>query len=160
MPRHNNFTNLEMRDMLCVYVQENYSCLAAARRYREMYRNRVQPNRQTFSNIFRRLGETGQFDNLSLCFFEHRSIMVRFTGQELLVFLPFVFNVLFDLFVPPIGFIIFFYVPVSYCFFGRFPHTLLDIFIVFCNVIKLLYLEFLVESFLIQLFGTFVIKAL
>lgn len=61
MPRHNNFSNLEMRDMLCVYVQENYSCLAAARRYEEMYPNRVQPNRKTFSNIFSRLGETGQF---------------------------------------------------------------------------------------------------
>lgn len=61
MPRHNNFTNREMRDMLCVYVQENYSCLAAARRYREMYPNRVHPNRKTFSNIFIRLGDTGQF---------------------------------------------------------------------------------------------------
>ncbi|KAF2895396.1 hypothetical protein ILUMI_10779 [Ignelater luminosus] len=61
MPRHNIFTNLKMRDMLCVYAQENYSCLAAARRYREMYPNRVHPNRQTFSNIFSRLGDTGQF---------------------------------------------------------------------------------------------------
>ncbi|KAF2897081.1 hypothetical protein ILUMI_09108 [Ignelater luminosus] len=61
MPRHNNFTNLEMRDMLCVYSQKDYSCLAVARRYREMYPNRVQPNRQTFSNIFCRLGNTGQF---------------------------------------------------------------------------------------------------
>ncbi|KAF2888199.1 hypothetical protein ILUMI_17974 [Ignelater luminosus] len=50
-----------MRDMLYVYAQENYSCLAAARRYREMYPNRVQPNRQTFSTIFSRLGDTGQF---------------------------------------------------------------------------------------------------
>lgn len=61
MPRHNNFSNFEMRDMMCVYVQENYSCRAATRRYLQMYPNRAQPNHQTFRNIFIRLGETGQF---------------------------------------------------------------------------------------------------
>lgn len=61
MQRPNVFSNTEMRDMLCVYAQENYSCLAATQRYGEMYPDRVQPNHQTFRNIFRRLGETGQF---------------------------------------------------------------------------------------------------
>ncbi|KAF5286247.1 hypothetical protein FQA39_LY16344 [Lamprigera yunnana] len=47
-----------MRAMLCVYAQENYSCLAAPRRYREMYLNGVQPNRKTFGSIFKRLRDT------------------------------------------------------------------------------------------------------
>lgn len=61
MPRHNHFSNQEMRDMICVYAQERFSGQAASRKYREMYPNRRQPNRKIFQNIYNRLGETGSF---------------------------------------------------------------------------------------------------
>lgn len=57
MSRHNNFSIVEMRDILCVYAEENYSY--RARRYEQMYPNRVQLNHQIFRNTFSRLGESG-----------------------------------------------------------------------------------------------------
>lgn len=44
MPRHNDFTNEEMRDMICVYARANFSGFAAARVYRQTYPGRRQPN--------------------------------------------------------------------------------------------------------------------
>lgn len=61
MPRHNNFSNRDMRDMICVYVQNNFSGRAAARRYSLQYPNRIQPDHKIFKDLFRRLGETGSF---------------------------------------------------------------------------------------------------
>lgn len=61
MPRHNQFTNEEMRDMICVYAQGNFCGRSAARRYELIYPNRRQPNHKIFANLFRRLGETGSF---------------------------------------------------------------------------------------------------
>lgn len=59
MPRHNDFSNNEMRDMICVFAQSNYSGPAAARRYSQLYPNRRQPNYKLFRNLYNRLGETG-----------------------------------------------------------------------------------------------------
>lgn len=61
MPRHNEFSNNEMRDMICVFAQENFNGLASARRYLELYPNRRQPNHKLFRNLYNRLGETGSF---------------------------------------------------------------------------------------------------
>lgn len=61
MPRHNDFTNEEMRDMICVYARANFSGFAAARVYRQTYPGRRQPNYKIFQNLFNRLGETGSF---------------------------------------------------------------------------------------------------
>ena len=61
MPRHNLFSNAEMRDMLCVYAQENFNGRGAQRRYSELYPNRRQPDFKIFKNIYDRLGETGTF---------------------------------------------------------------------------------------------------
>lgn len=61
MPRHNLFANNELRDMICVYAQENYNSCAAARRYSELYPNRVRPGRKIFQRIYTNLGERGCF---------------------------------------------------------------------------------------------------
>ncbi|KAL1493629.1 hypothetical protein ABEB36_009329 [Hypothenemus hampei] len=61
MPRHSLFSNAEMRDMVCVYAQENFVGRRAHRRYFELYPNRRQPDRGLFQNLFNRLGETGSF---------------------------------------------------------------------------------------------------
>lgn len=61
MPRHNLFSNAEMRDMLCIYAQENFNGRSAGRRYQALFPNRRQPNRKLFQNIYGRLGETGSF---------------------------------------------------------------------------------------------------
>lgn len=61
MPRHNNFSNAEMCDMVCVYAQANYTGRVAAQRYLQLYPNRRQPHYKTFKNIYDRLAETGQF---------------------------------------------------------------------------------------------------
>jgi hypothetical protein len=61
MPRHLLFSNSEMRDMVCVYAQENYSGLRACRRYAQLYPNRRQPDFKLFKNVYQRLGETGSF---------------------------------------------------------------------------------------------------
>ncbi|XP_023310007.1 uncharacterized protein LOC111691430 [Anoplophora glabripennis] len=61
MPRHNNFSNSEMRDMICVFAQANFNGHAAARRYEHMYPNRLQPNYKLFRNLYNRLGESGSF---------------------------------------------------------------------------------------------------
>lgn len=61
MPRHNNFSNSEMRDMVRVYVQENCCGRRARRTYLRLYPNRALPNHQTFKNIYDRLGESGEF---------------------------------------------------------------------------------------------------
>lgn len=61
MPRHNDFSTSEMRDMICVFAQTNFSGLAAARRYLQLYPNRRQPNHKLFRNLYNRLGETGSF---------------------------------------------------------------------------------------------------
>lgn len=61
MPRHNNFSNTEMRDIVCIYAQKNYNARAASRRYLELYPDRIQPNHKTFRNVYERLGETGKF---------------------------------------------------------------------------------------------------
>ena len=61
MPRHNLFTNLEMRDMLCVYAQVNFNGRHARRRYQEIFPDRQQPNHKLFQRIYSRLGETGSF---------------------------------------------------------------------------------------------------
>lgn len=61
MPRHNNFTNNEMRDMICVYAQANFCGRRARRTYLRLYPNRAPPNHQTFKSIYDRLGETGEF---------------------------------------------------------------------------------------------------
>lgn len=68
MPRHNVFTNEEMRDMVCVYAQENFNGYGARRRYLELYPQRRPPGPKLFQNLYARLGETGSFrpkrDNL------------------------------------------------------------------------------------------------
>lgn len=68
MPRHNNFSNIDMRDMIAVYCQQNFNGLAAKREYLRRYPDRLQPNHQTFKHLFRNLGESGSFrpkrDNL------------------------------------------------------------------------------------------------
>lgn len=61
MPRLNQFANNELRDMICVYAQENYNGRAAVRRYAELYPNRMVPNRRIFQRLFTQLGETGSF---------------------------------------------------------------------------------------------------
>ncbi|XP_050305585.1 uncharacterized protein LOC126742824 [Anthonomus grandis grandis] len=61
MPRHNLFSNAEMRDMLCVYAQANFNGCEAYRRYSELYPNRRQPDFKIFKNLYDRLGETGTF---------------------------------------------------------------------------------------------------
>lgn len=61
MPRHNDFSNSEMRDMVCVFAQTDFNGLAASRRYLELYPNRRQPNHKLFRNLYNRLGETGCF---------------------------------------------------------------------------------------------------
>lgn len=61
MPRHNLFSNEEMRDMVCVYAQSDFVGRRALRRYLELYPNRRQPNRKLFQDLFNRLGETGTF---------------------------------------------------------------------------------------------------
>lgn len=61
MPRHNEYTNSEMRDMICIYAQENFNSRAAARRYGQQYPNRRQPDRHIFQRLYARLGETGSF---------------------------------------------------------------------------------------------------
>lgn len=61
MPRHNLFSNSDMRDMICVYAQENFNGRRALRRYTRMYPNRRHPNFKTFQNLYQRLGETGSF---------------------------------------------------------------------------------------------------
>ena len=59
MPRHNLFSNEEMRDMVCLYAQENFNGRRAHRRYLERYPNRRQPDFKIFKNLYDRLGETG-----------------------------------------------------------------------------------------------------
>lgn len=54
MPGRNQFGNAELRDMICVYAQEMYNSLAAARKYAELYLNC-----KIFHRIFTQLGETG-----------------------------------------------------------------------------------------------------
>lgn len=61
MPRHSNFSNEEMRDMVCIYAQENYNGRGACRRYLEMYPDRRQPDYKLFKNLYDRLGEMGSF---------------------------------------------------------------------------------------------------
>ncbi|KAJ8942119.1 hypothetical protein NQ318_000714 [Aromia moschata] len=61
MPRHNLFSNEEIRDMVCVYSKENFNGRRAYRRYLEMYPNRRQPDFKIFKNLYDRLGETGSF---------------------------------------------------------------------------------------------------
>jgi hypothetical protein len=61
MPRHNEFTNSQMRDMIVIYVEERFSGRAAKRRYEELYPNRRQPSHTLFAALFRRLGESGSF---------------------------------------------------------------------------------------------------
>lgn len=61
MPRLNKFSNRDLRDMVCVYAQENYNSRAALRRYVELYPTRIIPDRKIFQRIFNQLGETGSF---------------------------------------------------------------------------------------------------
>lgn len=61
MPRHNNFSNIEMRNMICVYAQENFCGRRAAARYLELYRDNRQPDHRLFKRLYDRLGETGSF---------------------------------------------------------------------------------------------------
>lgn len=61
MPRHNDFSNSEMRDMISCFAQTNFIGLAASRRYLELYPNRRQPDKKLFRNLYNRLGETGSF---------------------------------------------------------------------------------------------------
>ncbi|XP_066257045.1 uncharacterized protein [Euwallacea similis] len=61
MPRHNDFSFSEMRDMICVFAQLHFNGRAAARSYFELYPNRQQPNHKLFRNLYNRLGETGSF---------------------------------------------------------------------------------------------------
>nr|CAH7734471.1 unnamed protein product [Callosobruchus chinensis] len=50
-----------MASMHSVYDLANGNTLRARRIYQERYPNRVLPNSRTFSNIHRRLHETGKF---------------------------------------------------------------------------------------------------
>lgn len=59
MPRANSFSNAEMASMIAVYCQEDFNGGSAARRYRELYPNRRQPNRKLFQILFQRLSEHG-----------------------------------------------------------------------------------------------------
>ena len=61
MPRHNLLSNSEMTDMIAVYCQIQFNGGAAARRYRELYRNRRQPNRKLFQILFQLQKECGTF---------------------------------------------------------------------------------------------------
>lgn len=61
MPRHNDYSNSEMRDMICIYAQVNFNSRAASRRYQQQYPNRRQPDRNIFQRLYGRLGETGSF---------------------------------------------------------------------------------------------------
>uniref|UniRef100_V5GHS2 Transposable element Tc3 transposase n=3 Tax=Anoplophora glabripennis TaxID=217634 RepID=V5GHS2_ANOGL len=61
MPRHNDYSFVEMRNMVCVYAQENYCGRHAAARYLELYPNNRQPNHKLFKTLYDRLGETGSF---------------------------------------------------------------------------------------------------
>lgn len=56
-----NYTNAEMASMHFVYGLANGNTLRARRIYQARYPNRVLPNSRTFSNIHRRLSETGKF---------------------------------------------------------------------------------------------------
>ncbi|KAJ8913071.1 hypothetical protein NQ315_006572 [Exocentrus adspersus] len=51
----------KMRDMLCVYAQEDFNGRRAHRRYLQTYPNRRQPDFKIFKRIYDRLGETGSF---------------------------------------------------------------------------------------------------
>ena len=55
------FSNIEYRDMLLIYGFANGNARAAVREYGIRFPNRRQPNRKTFVQVFRRLGETGSF---------------------------------------------------------------------------------------------------
>lgn len=61
MPRGNEFTNNELRDMICVYAQVNYNACAAVRRYVQLYPNRIVPSRKKFQRLYSNLGESGSF---------------------------------------------------------------------------------------------------
>ncbi|KAJ8943561.1 hypothetical protein NQ318_008264 [Aromia moschata] len=61
MPRHNLFSNEELRVMVCVYSKENFNGRRAHRRYLEMYSNRRQPDFRIIENLYDRFGETGSF---------------------------------------------------------------------------------------------------
>ncbi|KAL1505564.1 hypothetical protein ABEB36_005104 [Hypothenemus hampei] len=63
--KENNFSNSEMRDMLCVFAQTSFNGLAAARRYEQLYPMRRQPNYKVYRNLYTRLGETGSFHSSS-----------------------------------------------------------------------------------------------
>lgn len=60
------FSNIEYRDMLFIYGYANGNARAAVREYGVRFPNRRQPNRQTFVQVFRRLGETGSFGGLRI----------------------------------------------------------------------------------------------
>lgn len=87
MPRHNLFSNGEMRDVVCVYAQSDYVGRRALRRYLELYPNRRQPNRKLFQELFNRLGETGSFrpkrDNAgrTVTVQQEEEILVRVAGN-------------------------------------------------------------------------------
>lgn len=61
MPRHNNYSNSDMRDMVNIYCQLNYNGRAAQREYLRKFPNRLQPDRRLFQNLFRNLGESSSF---------------------------------------------------------------------------------------------------
>ena len=61
MPRHNYFSNEEMRDMVSIYAQGNFNGRSACRRYFQAYPNKRQSNHKLFKNPHHRLGETGSF---------------------------------------------------------------------------------------------------
>lgn len=61
MPRRNQFSNRELRDMICVYAQQNFNSRATVRRYAHLYPNRIVPNWKIFERLHRQLGETGTF---------------------------------------------------------------------------------------------------
>lgn len=56
-----NYTNSEMADMHFIYGLANGNAREARRLYMERYPNRMIPDHRIFSNIHRRLGETGTF---------------------------------------------------------------------------------------------------
>lgn len=57
----NRFTNSEMTDMMKILGKCDGNSTAAARMYRDMFPNRIAPNRKTFLTIERRLREHGSF---------------------------------------------------------------------------------------------------
>lgn len=61
MPRHNNFTNQEKRDMITIYCQQNLNGRAAQREYLRRFPNRLQPSKCLYQNLYRNLGESGSF---------------------------------------------------------------------------------------------------